>query len=136
LAASGADVRSGVRSLPFSCRSEALPGFAHIRQELQQHKHVTLQLLWEEYGTKHSDGYGYSQFCCHYQRWKRQQDVVMRQEHRPGERLFVDWAGDKIPIYEAGGGSVLLASLFVAVLGACSYTYAEATADETMPNWI
>jgi transposase len=116
--------------------ARALPDFAHIHEELQQHKHVTLQLLWEEYGETHSDGYGYSQFCYHYQRWKRQRDVVMRQEHRPGEKLFVDWAGDKIPIYEPGGGSVLLASLFVAVLGASSYTYAEATADETMPNWI
>src|ERR1700733_6436783 len=72
---------------PARAPGRALPDFAHIHQELQQHRHVTLQLLWEEYGTTHSDGYGYSQFCYHYQRWKRQQDVVMRQEHRPGEKL-------------------------------------------------
>jgi transposase len=60
----------------------------------------------------------------------------MRQQHRPGEKLFVDWAGDKISVHEPDRGGVLQASLFVAVLGASSYTYAEATEDETMPNWI
>ena len=73
-----------------------LPDFSHIHKELQEHKHVTLQLLWEEYTATHPDGYHYSQFCHHYQQWKRQRDVVMRQQHRPGEKLFVDWAGDKI----------------------------------------
>jgi transposase len=113
-----------------------LPDFSHIHKELQEHKHVTLQLLWEEYGATHPDGYRYSEFCHHYQQWKRQRDVVMRQQHRPGEKLFVDWAGDKISVHEPDRGAVLQASLFVAVLGASSYTYAEATADETMPNWI
>src|SRR3984957_16559796 len=113
-----------------------LPDFSHIHKELQEHKHVTLQLLWGEYTATHPDGYRYSQFCHHYQQWKRQRDVVMRQEHRPGEKLFVDWAGDKTSVHEPDRGTVLQASVFVAVLGASSYTYAEATADETMPNWI
>jgi transposase len=60
----------------------------------------------------------------------------MRQEHRPGEKLFVDWAGDKISVYEPDSRAVLQASLFVAVLGASNYTCAEATEDETMSNWI
>lgn len=72
----------------------ALPDFAHIHEELQQHKHTTRQLLWEEYRTAHPDGYGYSRFCHHYQRWKGERDLVLRQEHRPGEKLFVDWAGE------------------------------------------
>jgi transposase len=113
-----------------------LPDFSHIHKELQEHKHVTLQLLWEEYTATHPDGYRYSQFCYHYQQWKRQRDVVMRQQHRPGEKLFVGWAGDKISVHEPDRGGVLQASLFVAVLGASSYTYAEATEDETMPSWI
>ena len=62
----------------------ALPDFAHIHEELQRHKHTTRQLLWEEYRTAHPDGYGYSRFCHHYQRWKGERDLVLRQEHRPG----------------------------------------------------
>ena len=89
----------------------------------------------KEYSATDPGGYRYSQFCRHYQQRKRQRDVVMRQQHRPGEKLFVDWAGDKISVHEPDRG-VLQASLFVAVLGASSYTYAEATEDETMPNWI
>ena len=121
---------------PSRAPARNLPDFSHIHKELQEHKHVTLQLLWEEYTATHPDGYRYSQFCYHYQQWKRQRDVVMRQQHRPGEKLFVDWAGDKISVHEPDRCVVLQASLFVAVLGASSYTYAEATEDETMPNWI
>ena len=76
---------------------KALPDFAHIEEELQRHKHTTRQLLWEEYRAAHPDGYGYGRFCHLYQRWKRQRDLVLRQEHRPGEKLFVDWAGATIP---------------------------------------
>ena len=121
---------------PARAPARDLPDFADIHKELQEHKHVTLQLLWEEYRATHPDGYRYSQFCHRYQQWKYQRDVVMRQEHRPGEKLFVDWAGDKISVHEPDRSGVLQASLFVAVLGASSYTYAEATEDETMPNWI
>jgi hypothetical protein len=79
---------------------KALPEFAHIQEELQRHRHVTRRLLWEEYRAAHPDGYGYSRFCYHYQRWKRERDLVLRQEHRPGEKLFVDWAGATIPVYD------------------------------------
>jgi transposase len=74
------------------------PDFAHIHQELQRHKHTTLQLLWEEYRAGHADGYGYSRFCYHYQRWRQERDLVLRQQHRPGEKLFVDWAGATMPL--------------------------------------
>ncbi len=77
-----------------------------------------------------------SRFCELYQRWRRKQDVVLRQEHKAGEKLFVDWAGDTIPIYDARGGPVQQAHLFVAVLGASSYTYAEVTPDEQLASWI
>jgi transposase len=84
-------------------------------------------LLWEEYRQENPDGYQYSRFCELYQRWRRKQDVVLRQEHKAGEKLFVDWAGTTIPIHDPRGGPVQRAHLFVAVLGASSYTYAEAT---------
>jgi transposase len=115
---------------------KTLPDFAHIQEELQRHKHVTRQLLWEEYRAAHPDGYGYSRFCHHYQRWKRERDLVLRQEHRPGEKLFVDWAGDTIPLYDPETGEIHPASLFVAVLGASNYTYAEANENQQMANWI
>jgi transposase len=72
----------------------SLPDFAEIRRQLQTHKHLTLQLVWEEYRETQPDGYGYSHFCQLYDRWSRNQDVVLRQEHRAGEKMFVDWAGD------------------------------------------
>jgi transposase len=67
---------------------------------------VTQQLLWEEYRQVNPDGYRYSPFCELYQRWRHKQDVVLRQEHKAGEKVFVDWAGDTIPIYDARGGPV------------------------------
>ncbi len=113
-----------------------LPDFADLHQQRQRHPHVTQQLLWEEYRQANPDGYRYSRFCELYQRWRRKQDVVLRQEHKAGEKLFIDWAGSTIPIYDPRGGPVQRAHLFVAVLGASSYTYAEATGDEQLANWI
>lgn len=112
------------------------PDFAAIQEQRQKSKHVTLQLLWEEYREANPDGYHYSRFCELYQRWRNSQDVVLRQEYIAGEKLFVDWAGPTIPIYSRTGEEVRQAHLFVAVLGASSYTYAEATADEQMINWL
>jgi transposase len=113
-----------------------LPDFSHLHDELQRHKHTTLQLLWEEYRAANPDGYGYSRFCHHYQQWRSQRDVVMRQQHRAGEKLFVDWAGAKIPIHSRDSDAVHEAPLFVAVLGASSYTYAEACWSQDMGCWI
>jgi transposase len=111
-----------------------MPDFAELHRQRQCHPHVTQQLLWEEY--RQANPGGYSRFCELYQRWRRKQDVVLRQEHKAGEKLFVDTAGDTIPIYDARGGPVRQAHLFVAVIGASSYTYAEATADEQLASWI
>jgi transposase len=110
--------------------------FAEIQRQLQSHKHMTLQLLWEEYRQGQPEGYRYSRFCELYRRWQRKQDVVLRQDHRAGEKMFVDWAGDTIPIYDRGGGEPQRASLFVATLGASSYTFARATASQNLANWI
>jgi hypothetical protein len=81
----------------------AAPGFAAIHQQRQTQRFVTLQLLWEEYRAANPDGYRYSRFCELYQRWRQRQDVVLRQEYKAGEKLFVDWAGPTIPIYSRMG---------------------------------
>jgi transposase len=114
----------------------ALPEFAQIHEQLQRHKHLTLQLLWEEYRQVDASGYGYSFFCELYRSWQRKQDFVLRQEHKAGEKMFVDWAGTTIPLHDRVTGRVLQASLFVAVLGASSYTYAEAAGDQQMESWM
>ncbi|HZU28650.1 MAG TPA: IS21 family transposase [Bryobacteraceae bacterium] len=114
---------------------QPLPDFAALGQQREQHRDLTLELLWEEYRQQHPDGFSYPHFCKLYRRWRKQQDVVLRQEHRPGEKLFLDWAGATIPIY-AGDGTVHAAPLFVSALGVSSYTYAEAVPNQQMENWL
>jgi len=112
------------------------PDFAAIHRELQTHKHLTLQLVWEEYRQACPNGYRYSRFCELYQRWRSHQDVVLRQQHRAGEKVFIDWAGDTVPVYDRPSGEPWPASIFVAVLGASSYTFAQARRTQTLPDWI
>jgi transposase len=121
---------------PVERRSRALPDFASLHEQFQQHRHLTLQLAWEEYRQAHPEGFGYSRFCELYGRWSRKQDVVLRQNHKLGEKGFVDWAGETIPIHDPQTGEVHGARLFVMVLGASSYTYAEATWDQQMAAWL
>jgi transposase len=113
-----------------------VPDFRSLQDQLQRYPHLTLQLAWEEYREKNPDGYRYSWFCKLYQRWRRKQDVVLRQEHKPGEKGFVDWAGATIPVHDPTSGEIWPASLFVMVLGASSYTYVEATRDQQLPAWL
>lgn len=107
-----------------------------IQRQLRANRNVTLQLLWEEYRAANPNGYRYSRYCEIYQRWRKKQNVVMRQQHTPGEKAFIDWAGATIPIYDRQSAAVRQAALFVAVLGASSYTYAEVTRDQRMESWI
>src|ERR1700730_16606413 len=74
-------------------RGRPQPDWKTIHEQLQQHRHLTLQLVWEEYRQAHPEGYRYSWFCERYQHWRRHRDVVLRQEHKAGEKMFVDWAG-------------------------------------------
>jgi transposase len=115
--------------------SRPAPDFAAVHTELRR-KGVTLELLWVEYRERHPDGYGYSQFCQLYRLWQRRVDVVMRQEHRAGEKLFVDFAGQTVPVVDPRTGEVSPAAIFVAVLGASSYTYAEAVPSQGLAHWI
>lgn len=112
-----------------------MPDMEELHRELRR-KGVTLQLLWLEYKEKYPDGYQYSRFCELYREWARTLDVTLRQEHRAGEKMFVDFAGKGIPITEPSTGEVKDAEVFVAVLGASNYTYAEAVLTQALPNWI
>lgn len=109
--------------------------FAAIHQQLKR-KGVTRQLLWEEYAAVHPDGYGYTQFCVLYRQWRRHLKLFMRQTHRAGERLFVDYCGQTVPVINAATGEVREAQVFVAVMGASNYTFAEATWTQRLPDWI
>jgi len=107
----------------------------YIRNEMRR-KHVTLQLLWEEYKAHTPEGYSYSQYCQLYRAWLGKQAISLRQEHRAGEKLFIDYAGDTVPIHDPITGDIREAHLFVSVLGCSNYTYAEATLSETLPDWV
>ena len=113
-----------------------LPDCAAIHRELKSRKNVTLQLLWEEYKQANPLGYAYSWYCELYREWKCRLDVVMRQEHRAGEKTFVDYAGQTVPVTDPKSGEVGQAQVFVAVLGASNYTYAEATWTQNLWDWI
>ena len=95
--------------------------------EKLKRKGVTLFLLWEEYKTTHPNGFQYSWFCEHYRTWAGRLDLVMRQSHRAGETLFVDYAGQTVPIVNRDTGELREAQIFVAVLGASNYTFARAS---------
>jgi transposase len=112
-----------------------LPDWSELHRELKR-KGVTLSLLWEEYKAENPDGFQYSRFCELYAEWAGTLDLVMRQEHRGGEKLFVDYAGPTMPVVDRASGEVREAQLFVGVLGASSYTYAEATWTQGLADWI
>jgi transposase len=112
------------------------PDWAVIHRELKR-KHVTLQIVWDEYIAEYADSYRYSRFCDLYRGWAAKLPVTMRQTHAAGDKLFVDYAGDKIGVVvDRLTGEVRDAHIFVAVLGASSLSYAEASWTETLPDWI
>ncbi len=111
------------------------PDFAYLHAELRR-RGVTRLLLWEEYKSAHPDGWQYSVFCDQYRRWLATQELVLRQEHVPGDKLFVDYAGQTVPIQDRHTGAVRTAQIFVAVLGFSNYTYAEATFSQGAGDWL
>jgi len=115
--------------------SRAVPSWPEVHRELGK-KGVTLSLLWQEYREREPDGYGYSSFCQLYRSWAGQLDVCLRQQYRGGEMLFVDYAGQTVEVIDPCSGEVREAAIFVAVLGASNYTYAEATWSQDLDDWI
>lgn len=112
-----------------------VPDWAEIHRELKR-KGVTLQLLWLEYKEREPDGLQYSRFCERYREWRGRIDVVLRQEHRAGEKVFVDYAGQTVPVISRETGEMREAQIFVGVLGASNYTYAEACESQDLSEWI
>lgn len=111
------------------------PDWAWVHRELKR-PHVTRMLVWQEYREHEPAGYQYSQFCDRYGRWAKRLPITMRQTHRAGEKLFVDFSGDGIAIVDPHTGDRQIAKLFVAVLGASNYTYVEPVVREDLPTWI
>jgi transposase len=111
------------------------PDFDQVLSQLGR-KGVTRRLLWLEYREQHTDGLGYSQFCELYRRWGKTQDVVLRLQHAPGDKLFVDYAGLTMPVIDPRTGELRPAQVFVAALGHSSYTFIEATWTQTIADWL
>jgi transposase len=112
-----------------------LPDWAAVHRELRR-PNLTLALLWEEYRVGAPEGFGYSWFCDLYRAWAGRLKPTLRQVHPAGERMFVDFAGQTMEVVEGLTGEMRRAEVFVAVLGASSYTYAEATWSQALPDWI
>jgi transposase len=112
------------------------PDYFQVHQELKR-KGVTLQLLWAEHVAVHEEqAYRYSQYCHHYRQWCKAQRRSMRQLHRAGEKTFIDYCGPTVAVICRNTGEARRAQVFVAVLGASSYTFAEATWSQSLPDWI
>src|SRR5487761_2759296 len=112
------------------------PDWQAVHRELKR-KHVTLQIVWDEYIAAQPGGYSYSRFCELFRGFEKTLSPTMRQNHAAGERLFVDYAGDGVPVLiDNRTGELRKAQIFVAVLGASSFTFAHASWTQTLPGWI
>jgi len=116
-------------------RRRVEPDWAALVREMKR-PGVNLTVLWEEYGAAHPDGYGYSRFCELYRDFEHRLSPTMRQQHVAGDKVFVDYSGKTVPIVDRTTGEMRPAQFFVAVLGASSYTYAEASWTQSLPDWI
>jgi len=124
---------SAAKAVPRAKRQ--MPPMEYIHGELKK-KGVTLQLLWYEYKRANPEGYQHSQFSELYRRWAGKLDLSLRQEHRAGQKLFVDYAGDTIPVINPETGEIFQAQIFIAVLGASNYTFVEASYSQELQCWI
>ena len=129
------DLSAAVRARTVRDEARPLPDFCKVHQELKR-PGVTLTLLWHEYKEAHPDGYQLTQFCQLYREYTRTLRVVLRQTYIAGDVMFVDYAGQTVPIYDRVPGKVSQAQIFVAVLGASNYAFAEAVADQTVESWV
>ncbi len=112
-----------------------IPNMEYLHKELKK-KGVTLQLLWYEYKQDNLEGYQYSHFCELYKKWSNKIDISLRQNHKAGEKLFIDYAGHTVPIKNPETGEIKDAQVFIATFGASNYTFAEASPSQSLPHWI
>lgn len=116
-------------------RGRAMPDWEHVKKELPG-EGVTLRLLWEEYRAERPGGYSYTRFCELYRAWRGHIEPIMRQERKAGDMLFVDYAGQKMPVIDRLTGEERQMPVFVAALGTSSYSFVEATRTATKADWI
>lgn len=114
---------------------KTLPDFEYLHEQLKI-RGVTLEILWQEYRQTYPDGYSYTHCTRLYKRWARKLNITMRQTHRPGEKLFVDYSGKRLPITNRETGEIKMAEVFVAVLGLSNMTYVEASHTQQVPDWL
>ncbi|MFN7095345.1 MAG: IS21 family transposase, partial [Burkholderiales bacterium] len=119
----------------YQSNTEPKLNFVEIHHELTSSKKVTLLLLWEEYQLKKEMPYSYAHFARLYRQWLACQPNVMRQQHKAGEKVFVDYSGDKVPLYDTEGNVSSYAEIFVGVLGCSNYIYMEATMSQKISDW-
>ena len=129
------EARLFVRPATSATRDRVVPAWSALHQELKK-PGVTLALLWTEYRADHPTGYAYSQFCERYRRWARALKPSMRQVHRAGEKLFVDFSGKRPHLVEPATGELVVVELFVGVLGGSGLIYAEATRSQDLASWV
>lgn len=112
------------------------PDWEYIFNELKR-KNVTKILLWQEYKNKYGKkAYSYSQFCNNFNTWRKKHNISMKQVHKGGEKLFVDYAGHTMPITDPNTGEETQVQIFLAVLGASNLIYAEASFSQKLSDWI
>ena len=119
-----------------SKKTPVVPSWSEMAIELQAHHHLTLQLCWRDYREQHPNGLIYSRFCSRYRTWKKKNEVVMHFEHRAGEKFFIDFAGDTVPIWDGRTGDIQFeAQIFVGVMGVSSLIFAMAFANQKVESW-
>jgi transposase len=123
------------RGAPLRTATKPMPDYAYVHREMKK-KGVTLELLWQEYKEAHPEGYQETQFREYYHTFTKTLRLSLRQTHKAGSTLFVDYAGHTVPIHDRDTGYVRQVQIFVAVLGASNYTFAEATEDQSLESWI
>ncbi len=119
----------------WTAKSRPMPDWNCIHEELSRDKNVTLALLWQEYLEVYPNGYRYTRFTEHYNAWAKKLSVVMRQNHVAGEKCFVDYCNG-ITFIDYETGKEIKTQLFVGCLGASSYTFAEITRSQALPDWL
>lgn len=112
------------------------PNWQELHDDLRSNKNMTMMLLWQEYKEVNPDGYQYSRFSELFRKWEKTLDLPMRQEHRNGEKMFVDYCGQTLPIIDPCTGEERDGQVFVAVMGASNYTYCEVTMTQSEQDWI
>jgi len=113
-----------------------MPDWEHVHNQMKL-PNVTLRLLWEEYRLMcPGNSYSYSQFTHYYRKYIKKIDLSMRQNHKAGERIFVDFAGTTVPYFDAATNTEKKAQIFVAVMGCSNYTFAYAVKSQSIADWI